>query len=212
MELDIVTPSLSGLVHHSHLNIVPALTASEHQPRVRHVVQQGMPLIGLARNLLLASLAPPPGPGEWRDMVWVDADTVVEPDTVVRLWERAKAIQAEHPHVLERLIVSGVVEGRGGASTHGELDEILPVAPGVFRTDHVGFGLVFVSGPLIRAMRCKAKAYQYEGQIHHDYFPTGPDRQEYMGEDVGFCRLAFSVGARIYVDTTVEAGHYEGRV
>ena len=212
MKLDIVTPSLSGLVHHSHMNIMPALMGQDPAPELRYAVQKGMPLVGLARNLLVAKLTPENPADDWRDMIWIDADTIVEPDTVVRLWESARALRERYPNDLDRLVLSAVVPGRMRGPAHGELELSYPLAEGVYRTDLVGFGLVFVSGPIIRAMRFKAKAFNYEGKIHHDYFPTGPDRREYMGEDVGFCRLAFNTSCHICVDTTIVAGHYEGRV
>lgn len=212
MKLDIVTPSLSGLVHHSHMNIMPALLGQDPAPELRYAVQKGMPLVGLARNLLVAKLTPENPADDWRDMIWIDADTIVEPDTVVRLWESARALRERYPNDMDRLMLSAVVPGRMRGPAHGELELSYPLAEGVYRTDHVGFGLVFVSGPMIRAMRFKAKAFNYEGKIHHDYFPTGPDKREYMGEDVGFCRLAFNTSCHIYVDTNIVAGHYEGRV
>lgn len=212
MKLDIVTPSLSGLVHHSHMNIMPALMGQDPAPELRYAVQKGMPLVGLARNLLVAKLTPENPADDWRDMIWIDADTIVEPDTVVRLWESARALRERYPNDLDRLVLSAVVPGRMRGPAHGELELSYPPTEGVYRTDHVGFGLVFVSGPAIRAMRCKAKAFKYEGKIHHDYFPTGPNLNVYQGEDVGFCRLAFSTSCPVYVDTNIVAGHYEGRV
>lgn len=215
MKIDIVTPTLSGLVHHTHTMAVASVVLHPEVSDTRHVVQEGMPIIGLARNLAMHRLRPDDPEQSWRDQVWVDADTVLEPDTLTRFLWTAWGLQGKNPVV----VAASVPVRNGHEMVELEVSKESPLMPGVFRTNYVGFGLTFVPGALVKALDNSAALFEYQKKTMRDYFPSGvaPTRDAwahpyYHGEDYGFCRLASQVGAVFCVDTNIKAGHYAGRV
>lgn len=126
-------------------------------------------------------------------ILWVDSDMIIPPDTLVKFLEHKKDI------------VSGVYAYKilGGENavakrfipTEDDTYEDIPLkeireSDRLMELDGIGFGCVLT----------KTKIFK---KIPYPYFVYTPE----MGEDIYFCRKAQEQGYKIYMDTSIKAGH-----
>ena len=73
----------------------------------------------------------------------------------------------------------------------------------IYKADACGFGFVWTSEKVIRAI----KDSEYFGFETGQWFPSVFDGIGKFGEDIGFCNMARLLGFKVYADTSIRVDH-----
>ena len=158
-------------------------------------------MIAPARNLL--SQAVLDMDGYWA--LFVDSDVVFHRDSLMRLLFRA----CNDPNIA---IIGGIAFKRKppfepcifrldkGKWRYCAIKD--PI--GLYKVDGIGMGFTLVRSDVLRAV---ADKFSKKGE----FTPFVPDRLG-LREDLSFCKRALSLGYQIFVDTSVQVGHFGDRL
>lgn len=113
-------------------------------------------------------------------MLWLDSDMRFPPDTLTRLLSHKKpivganAVARQDPHSFV-------------ATRNGEIVKTTNASRGIEEVDKVGLAVMLISTAVFK-------------QIPKPWFLFEYDGENYMSEDVYFCRKAREAGFKIYID------------
>jgi hypothetical protein len=143
-------------------------------------------------------------------IVWVDSDMIVPPDGISRLlndalWWPADFVTAVY-HQRSPFYTPVLFQWKPDKEGFAPVEEY---TEGIFdKVDGCGFGLVWTSAKLIRAIAALPDFDHASG----GWFPDKRDAGGF-GEDLGFCRYAMLAGFQLWADSGIQPGHVgEGRV
>jgi hypothetical protein len=123
--------------------------------------------------------------------MWLDSDMRFPKDTIIRLLKRDTGIVCAN-YAKRRFPTEPIAVRKNGT------DEDAKTIQRVYTEDH-STGLVDVDYCGMGVMRVKAEVYK---TMEYPWFaiPWVPNAQDYMGEDVWFCRRAAENGTKTYID------------
>lgn len=158
---------------------------------------------GTARNSAAMVLNNAPD-GEIDGAMWVDSDIRMAPGDILRLINSVRVYKAD--------FVTGIYHQRAGdywpvlydynakVKSYNQMATYPDAA--FFPVDACGFGFVWTSTRLVRAIAAKPFFNDKKGM----WFPDQRDTIGF-GEDVSFCNYAMQCGIQLYANTTVQVGH-----
>ena len=203
----ICTPSYTGTVHHSHVPAVAVLDNSFNADWhvSNYVVTAGIALLDHARNCC-ADSAMATG-ADWT--LWIDADTVLEHTTLVRLCDRALAVEIESNAAFLLSAATPLRLTHDGQVWERDNGVATTTAFGVREVEHVGMACTLMTRTALEAVRQFGHNYTINGNTIHESFSHGASRDgTYVGEDVRFCRTLRAAGGRVYLDPNIKTGHF----
>jgi hypothetical protein len=144
----------------------------------------------------------------FEELMWIDSDTVFDPEAIVRLREHQLPFTGVLcPKKGQRLFACDFLPGT---------EKVLFGAQGgLMEVHYVGFGFVHTRREVYERMQQQLKLPvcndRFGESIVPWFFPLivddGPDKKWYLQEDYAFCERARRVGYRIMVDTTIRLWH-----
>ena len=126
-------------------------------------------------------------------ILWVDSDMILPKDTLLKLMAHNKDI-VSGVYSYKVLHAENCVAKRFIPTEEDTYEDIsikeIRETNGLIEIDGIGFGCVLTKVSIFK-------------DIEKPYFKYEPD----MGEDIYFCRKAQKAGYKIYLDTSILAGH-----
>ncbi len=142
--------------------------------------------------------------------LFVDCDMGLEPDTLDRLLSHGKDIVAA---LTTRRTDPAIPTIRMWSEAEQNFTELLmwDESKTLIEVDAVGTGVMLISRQVLEEVAEAFNPEQYHKSGNGFWFQNiwYPHLSAEAGEDVSFCHRATRLGYKIYVDTTIQPGHYD---
>lgn len=163
----------------------------------------GCSLITKARNMLAATFLA----SDCTDLLFVDADVIINPDAVLRLLALST----------DKDVTSGMYPRRGAdrkffLDFYTNEDNELEFDPyGMLRVKNTATGFMLIRRHVLEHMVAKHPEWQYKNDVQNRTETALFDLQildgEYYGEDYLFCIRARADGFKVYIDPSISLPH-----
>lgn len=180
-----------------------AVKAAEHGVRLSLTQVSGCSIITKARNALVGDFLK----SDCTDLLFVDADVVINADDVLRLLALST----------DKDVTAGIYTRRASDRKFfldfyvDENNELVFDKNGMVQVLHIGTGFMMIRRHVLEHM-VKAHpewAYVANDGVSKDYdiFAFAVQNGEYVGEDYLFCRRAYEHGFTVFLDPSISLPH-----
>lgn len=179
-----------------------ALMANKYGFEIQLVHLSGCSIITRARNSLVNQFMT----SDCTEMLFVDADIRFKAEDVLRIMALGSdldVLAGPYPRrAKDQMFFCDIWYNEAGGV---ELTE-----EGLLRVKRIGTGFMFIRRHVIEAMQRPEWKYwvDVENTHHYSVFDFKVTPEGYVGEDYLFCDRASEAGFKIYIDTSINLGHF----